>query len=81
MTTSAALVNGAIQSFVLAFKQDYPDGPRLNVVAPGLVEDAYEKYRDYFPGHVPVSMDKVAEGYKKSVSGTDHGLLIRIYEP
>ncbi len=81
MTTSAALVNGAIHSFVLAFKQDYPEGPRLNVVAPGLVEDAYEKYKDYFPGHVPVSMDKVAEGYKKSVSGTDHGLLIRIYEP
>ncbi len=81
MTTSAALVNGAIHSFVLAFKQDYPKGPRLNVVAPGLVEDAYEKYKDYFPGHIPVPMEKVVEGYKKSVSGTDHGTLIRIYEP
>jgi len=81
MTTSAALVNGAIHSFVLAFKQDYPKGPRVNVVAPGLVEDAYEKYKDYFPGHLPVPMEKVVEGYKKSVLGTDHGTLIRVYEP
>lgn len=81
MTTSAALVNGAIHSFVLAFKQDFPQGPRVNVVAPGLVVDAYEKYKDYFPGHVPVPMEKVVEGYKKSVLGSDHGELIRIYEP
>ena len=81
MTTSAALVNGALHSFVKAFKQDFPQGPRLNVVAPGLVEDAYEKYKDYFPGHFPVPMDRVVEGYKQSVLGSDHGALIRIYEP
>jgi NAD(P)-dependent dehydrogenase (short-subunit alcohol dehydrogenase family) len=81
MTTSAALVNGAIHSFILAFKQDFPQGPRVNVVAPGLVEDSYEKYKDYFPGHSPVSMDKVVEGYKASVMGSHHGELIRIYEP
>ncbi|NND15990.1 MAG: short chain dehydrogenase [Eudoraea sp.] len=81
MTTSAALVNGAIHSFVLAFKLDFPLGPRVNVVAPGLVEDAYEKYKDYFPGHVPVPMDKVVEAYNQSVLGSQHGELIRIYEP
>ena len=81
MTTSAALVNGALHSFVLAFKQEFPKQPRLNVVAPGLVADAYEKYKDYFPGHAPVPMNRVVEGYKQSVLGTMHGELIRIYEP
>jgi len=79
MTTSAALVNGAIHSFVLAFKEDFPEGPRLNVVAPGLVEDAYEKYKDFFPGHTPVSMNDVTEAYVKSVMGSGHGELIRVY--
>lgn len=79
MTTSAALVNGAIHSFVLAFKEDFPEGPRLNVVAPGLVQDAYEKYKSYFPGHKPVPMNDVAEAYAKSVLGTLHGELIRVY--
>lgn len=80
MTTSAALVNGAIHSFVRAFKQDFPEGPRLNVVAPGLVEDAYEKYKNYFPGHSPVSMADVVAAYEKSVYSDLHGELIRVYE-
>ena len=79
MTTSAALVNGALHSFVLAFKEDFPEGPRLNVVAPGLVEDAYEKYKDYFPGHKPVSMEDVNRAYASSVLGSKHGELIRVY--
>ena len=79
MTTSAALVNGAIHSFVLAFKEDFPDGPRLNVVAPGLVEDAYEKYKEYFPGHTPVSMKDVCTAYAESVLGDLHGEVIRVY--
>ena len=79
MTTSAALVNGAIHSFVLAFKQDFPEGPRLNVVAPGLVEDAYEKYKNYFPGHTPVSMADVVAAYTKSVHSDLHGEVIRVY--
>lgn len=79
MTTSAALVNGGIHSFVLAFKEDFPEGPRLNVVAPGLVEDAYEKYKSYFPGHKPVAMNDVAAAYSKSVEGNLHGEVIRVY--
>ena len=79
MTTSAALVNGGIHSFVRAFKQDFPVGPRLNVVAPGLVKDAYEKYKSYFPGHTPVDMNDVAAAYAKSVEGNLHGEVIRVY--
>ena len=79
-TASAAMVNGAIHSFAKAASLEMEHGIRLNVVSAGMVEDAYEKYRDYFPGHSPVSMEKVAKGYERSVLGKDNGEIIRIYE-
>ncbi len=79
-TTSAAMVNGALHSFVKAAALEMTPGHRLNVVSLGLVEDAYEKYRDYFPGHVPVSMDTVIAAYERSVLGRGHGEVIRRYE-
>lgn len=79
-TASAAMVNGAIHSFVKAVALEIESGTRVNVVSAGMVEDAYEKYRDYFPGHNPVPMRKVVNGYVRSVLGKDHGQIIRIYE-
>ena len=78
MTTSAAMVNGAIHSFVKAVVLEMEHGIRVNAVSAGLVEDAYEKYKDYFPGHTPVSMRKVVDGYLKSVLGKINGQIIRI---
>ena len=79
-TASAAMVNGAIHSFVKAVALELESGIRVNVVSAGMVEEAYEKYRDYFPGHNPVPMRKVVNGYVRSVLGKDHGEIIRIYE-
>ncbi len=79
-TASAAMVNGAIHSFVQAAALELNNGHRLNVVSAGMVEDAYEKYRSYFPGHNPVPMAKVVKGYERSVLGKDNGQVIRIYE-
>jgi NAD(P)-dependent dehydrogenase (short-subunit alcohol dehydrogenase family) len=78
MTTSAAMVNGAIQSFVKAVVLELENGIRVNVVSADLVEDAYEKYKDYFPGNTPVPMRKVVDGYVKSVEGKINGEVIRI---
>lgn len=78
MTTSAAMVNGAIQSFVKAVALELENGIRINVVSADLVEDAYEKYKDYFPGNTPVPMRKVVDGYVKSVEGKINGEIIRI---
>ncbi len=78
MTTSAAMVNGAIQSFTKAVALELKNGIRVNVVSADLVEDAYEKYKDYFPGNTPVSMRKVVDGYVKSVAGKINGEIIRI---
>jgi hypothetical protein len=52
---------------------------RVNVVSSEVVEDAYGKYKDYFPGHTPVSMEKVAEAYEKSIESDLNGEVIRVY--
>ena len=78
-TTSAAMVNGGIHSFVQAVALEVENGIRVNVVSLGMVEDAYEKYKDYFPGHNPISMNKAINAYVRSVSGKDNGKIIRIY--
>ncbi len=78
-TTGAAMVNGAIHSFVKAVALELRNNIRVNVVSPGLVEDSAEKYRDYFPGYNPIPMEKVINGYVRSVRGKDNGQVIRIY--
>ena len=80
MTASAAMVNGAIHSFVMAVVLDIKEPIRINAVSSGLVEDAVDKYRDYFPGHHPIPMDKMLRGYIRSVEGRTSGEIIRIYE-
>lgn len=80
MTTSAAMVNGGIHSFVKAAALELKNELRINVVSSGLVEDAVEKYEAYFPGHNPIPMQKVVNGYVKSVEGKGTGEVIRIYD-
>ncbi|WP_446051218.1 short chain dehydrogenase [Zobellia laminariae] len=80
MTTSAAMVNGGIHSFVQAVALELENGIRVNAVSSGMVEDAYEKYKDYFPGHNPIPMKKVINGYVRSVKGKGNGEVIRIYD-
>jgi NAD(P)-dependent dehydrogenase (short-subunit alcohol dehydrogenase family) len=80
MTTSAAMVNGGIHSFVKAVALELEYGIRVNVVSSGLVEDAVDKYRDYFPGHNPIPMNKVVNGFVRCVEGKGSGEVIRIYD-
>ena len=42
--------------------------------------DAYEKYKDYFPGHNPIPMAKVVNAYVRSVEGKGRGEIIRYYD-
>lgn len=79
-TTSAAMVNGAIHSFVKAAALELGNGLRINGVSSGLVEDAVQKYAPFFPGHNPIPMKKVVNGYMKSVLGRGSGKIIRIYD-
>ena len=79
-TTSAAMVNGAIHSFVKAACLELKQGHRINVVSSGLVEESVDKYEAYFPGHNPIPMKKVINGYVKSVEGRGTGEIIRMYD-
>jgi len=80
LTTSPAMVNGAIHSFVKAAALELANGIRINVVSSGLVEDAIDKYEAHFPGHNPIPMNKVINGYVKSVEGKGTGEIIRMYD-
>lgn len=79
-TSIAAMVNGAIHSFIRAAASEMPQGCRLNAVASGLVEPAAEKYGKYFPGHQPVPMSEVLEAYKHCLIDNVNGEVIRIYK-
>ena len=79
-TTSPAMVNGGIHSFVKAASLELGNDTRINVVSSGLVEDAVEKYEAYFPGHNPIPMDKVINAYVKSVEGKLNGKVITRYD-
>ncbi len=80
LTASAAMVNGGIHSFVKAVALELKNEIRINVVSSGLVEDAIDKYEAYFPGHNPIPMHKVINGYVKSVEGKGSGEIIRMYD-
>ena len=77
MTTSAAMVNGAIHSFVKAVVLEL-DHIRVNVVCSDLVEDSFEKYKDYFPGNTPVPMRKIVDAYVKCIEGKINGRILRV---
>ncbi len=78
-SAAVSLVNGAVNSFAIAAAQELPRGQRINVVCPTVVEDSAEMYADFFPGFDPVPMDKVVNGYVRSVETKINGRIIKIY--
>lgn len=80
LTASAAMVNGGIHSFVKAAALELMGQCRLNVVSSGLVEDSVDRYAEFFPGHNPIPMWKVVNGYVKSLEGFETGQIIRMYD-
>lgn len=78
MGSAAGMVNGAIEGFVRAAAIDMPAKQRINAVSPNLLVESVEKYRDFFPGFVPVPATTVALAYRKSVMGHQTGHVIRV---
>ena len=75
---SLSLVNGALNSFGKAAACELKRGIRLNIISPGLVVDSEKELGSYFPGHVPISMQRMVSGYVKSVEGIITGQVIEI---
>lgn len=76
--SAAGMVNGAVEGFVRAAAIDVPGKQRINVVSPNLLLESVEKYRDFFPGYVPVPATIVALAYRKSVMGHQTGQVIKV---
>ena len=76
--SAASMVNSAVEGFAQAAALDMPRGIRINVVSPALLAESAEKYVDICPGFEPVSSEKVARAFRKSIYGIQTG---RIYRP
>ena len=79
LRSSAAMVNGTLHSFISAVVLEIKNGIRVNAVSLGMVEDSYERYAEFFPGHHPIPMNKVVNAYSRSVNGRGNGEIIKIY--
>lgn len=71
--SSAAMVNGALESFARSAAIELPRGLRINSVSPTVLTESMDSYAPYFRGFVPVSAEKVALAYSKSVEGAQTG--------
>ncbi|MCL9653695.1 short chain dehydrogenase [Pseudomonas protegens] len=70
---SAALVNGALDSFVRAAAIELSRGLRINSISPNVLQEAMGSYAPYFRGFKPVPAADVALAYAKSVEGLQTG--------
>jgi NAD(P)-dependent dehydrogenase (short-subunit alcohol dehydrogenase family) len=77
--TCVAMINGAVNSFVLGAAQELKHEQRINAVSPGLVEDSKDRYGAFFPGYNLVPMDKLANAYILSVEGAVNGKILKVY--
>ncbi|NML23562.1 short chain dehydrogenase [Pseudoflavitalea sp. G-6-1-2] len=77
--TAVAMINGAVNSFVLASAQELKQDMRINAVSPGLVEDSFERYGELFPGYNLAPMKKVVNAYVLSVEGAVNGRILKVY--
>jgi NAD(P)-dependent dehydrogenase (short-subunit alcohol dehydrogenase family) len=76
---SAALVNVAIEGFVLGASVNMPRGIRINAVSPGIVAETKDKYAPLFDGFEPVPARRVAVAYTRSVEGAQTGQVYRVF--
>lgn len=76
--TSASMVNGAVNAFAMAAAIEMPRGQRINVVSPGVIEEAMESFAPFFRGFEPVPAARAALAYAKSVEGAQTGQVFRV---
>jgi NAD(P)-dependent dehydrogenase (short-subunit alcohol dehydrogenase family) len=76
--SSASMVNGAINTFVIAAAIELPRGLRINAVSPGLITESAEALAAYFPGFETVPAARAALAYSRSVEGAQTGRVYRV---
>ena len=76
--TSASMVNGAVNAFVMAAAIELGRGQRINAVSPTVIHEAMEGYAAFFRGFQPVPAARAALAYAKSVEGAQTGQVYRV---
>jgi NAD(P)-dependent dehydrogenase (short-subunit alcohol dehydrogenase family) len=77
--TSASMVNGAIEAFVVAAAIELPRGIRINAVSPGVFVESMAVYGPFFRGHKPVPVADAALAFAKSVEGARTGVVFKVF--
>lgn len=77
--SSAAMANGGVSGFVTSAAVELKNGLRINNVSPNVVEEALDKYGEFFKGFTAVPVDKVANAFIKSVEGAQTGQTYKVY--
>lgn len=75
---NASAANGAVDAFVRAAAIELEKGIRINAVSPTVIEDS-PHYFPFFPGDIPVTMQQLEYGFRKSVFGASTGQIIKPY--
>ena len=76
--SSASMVNGALNSFVISSAIEMPKNVRINIVSPTVLLESMDAYAAYFRGFEPITAARVALGYSRSVEGADTGQVYRL---
>ena len=76
--SALSMVNGALESWVRAAATELPQGWRINVVSPSLVEGTPAAACAAFPGFECVSGKRVALAYLRCLFSGINGQVIRI---
>lgn len=74
---NATTVNAALEGFVRGAAIELPRGIRINLVSPTVLAESLEAYGSYFHGFEPVTAERAAAAYCRSVEGAQTG---RIYQ-
>jgi NAD(P)-dependent dehydrogenase (short-subunit alcohol dehydrogenase family) len=75
---NASAANGAVEGFVRAAAIELGNGVRINAVSPTVIENS-PQYFPFFPGDIPVTMQQLEYGFRKSVFGANTGQIIKPY--
>ncbi len=76
--SSASMVNGAIEAFVMAAAIEMPRELRINAVSPTVFEESMAEYGPFFRGFDPVPVARAARAFSRSVEGLDTGKTYRV---
>ena len=75
---NATTVNLALEGFVRGAAIELPRGIRINVVSPTVLTEALGAYAPYFRGFEPVTAERAAQAYLRSVEGAQTGRVYRV---